>query len=861
MALLAAVSLYAEDLNVYASGLNATTTTNVISATTIDYVLNAPATALNVKLYNGNTLVATVPVTGAAYLTKGAHTNVPVDLKEVASGTYTWAVEAIGAAHVTDIEIGAQNVKGSLIRGMAIDLNTESPRFGTIYTADALSSSVAGGRILAISPDLTTVDTINTTGMWATASTSSPYHMTMGEDGYLYTGDWADNAPNIIRFDPANPTAAGVAVFGGEKIASSGLYANTSGDTIHGSMPGCYVEGTGANRVLYTVDEDFKKGGKLCAFAYNIGEMSTPWTNSPSAVKFTNKAGVFLNSNSNLFTDGHGGFWMAQHRANVDATPAFWHVGANDSVDFKIGQEMVIDGTGYNTQGSLFVTPDKELIVTTSAHIACFWKPYFTGDVLDSCVLVQSVTTDVSGNRCVVVDPAHNVYVFGSTCMWVYAAAGNNTCEIPAPTANTITVTNIEQLYEIGNNQPSGFVPTEGTAMRKVEGNVFVYEGSLPADTYFAFSTVLAANNDDGGWAYLNSHRYGATTNNLDIAYGDSEDLVAGTNTFKMSAAGFYTITVNFNTMKVSVASLPAKVEIMQGWDNWAPVLMTNDDGVTCTATIALEPGDYSGNENGFKVRINDNTTWYGVFDIFKRKMGAAYRTKVLNSANDNAGLWADVPGDYTFTYKYATGEMTISWPESFTRAAEIGDYQTLCVPFTAYVTGAEVYEIKASDIHSGYVTLTAAAAELHAGYSYILKATATTINIYMPGGTVQYEPIQPGGGATGLYGALSVSYLYKYDTESVKAEPWVNNYVLQSDNKFHEVQAGGEVTINSTRAYLHIAGGANAPELRIIEAGNEATNINNVEGQEQAVKFIQDGKLFIQKNGVTYDALGRVVR
>ena len=418
----------------------------------------------------------------------------------------------------------------------------------------------------------------------------------------------------------------------------------------------------------------------------------------------------------------------------------------------------------------------------------------------------------------------------------------------------------VPMLYEIGHN--TGWAPNSGKAMDMIAYNVFQTSFPLEANNTFTFVTDLAQNNDQGGWDYINGLRYGSDVSPKVVTNGSNVDLVKDANLdLKVTEAGYYTVTVNFNTNKISVSSIPAKIEIMQGWDSWKPVLMNDVDGVTCTATITLQPGDYSGAENGFKIRINDNGIWKGVYDIFKRKMGAANRTKVLNSASDNAGLWADVPGDYIFTYKYATGEMTVSWPESFTRTAEIGDYQTLCVPFTARVTGAEVYEIKASDIHSGYVTLTAAAAELHAGYSYILKATATTINIYMPGGTVQYEPIQPGGGATGLYGALSVSYLYKYDTESVKAEPWVNNYVLQDDNKVHEVQAGGEVTINSTRAYLHIAGGANAPELRIIEAGNEATNIENVEANEQAVKFIQNGQMFIKKNGVVYDMMGHVVR
>ena len=83
---------------------------------------------------------------------------------------------------------------------------------------------------------------------------------------------------------------------------------------------------------------------------------------------------------------------------------------------------------------------------------------------------------------------------------------------------------------------------------------------------------------------------------------------------------------------------------------------------------------------------------------------------------------------------------------------------------------------------------------------------------------------------------------------------------LFQNDNVFHQVKAGGEVTINSTRAYLHIAGAeiTSAPALRIVE---NATDIQNIEANETAVKFIENGKLFIKKNGVVYDAIGTVVR
>ncbi len=65
-----------------------------------------------------------------------------------------------------------------------------------------------------------------------------------------------------------------------------------------------------------------------------------------------------------------------------------------------------------------------------------------------------------------------------------------------------------------------------------------------------------------------------------------------------------------------------------------------------------------------------------------------------------------------------------------------------------------------------------------------------------------------------------------------------------------------------ANRAYLAVPSGAQAPaRFWFTEEENNATNIEAVEAAEEGVKFIQNGKLFIKKNGVVYDMLGTVVR
>ena len=67
---------------------------------------------------------------------------------------------------------------------------------------------------------------------------------------------------------------------------------------------------------------------------------------------------------------------------------------------------------------------------------------------------------------------------------------------------------------------------------------------------------------------------------------------------------------------------------------------------------------------------------------------------------------------------------------------------------------------------------------------------------------------------------------------------------------------------IPANKAYLVIAPAATAPSaIRIEEEENNATNIQAIDSNNDVVKYIQNGQLFIKRDGVVYDALGRVIK
>ncbi len=415
----------------------------------------------------------------------------------------------------------------------------------------------------------------------------------------------------------------------------------------------------------------------------------------------------------------------------------------------------------------------------------------------------------------------------------------------------------VEHLYVIGSNQAGGWAPNVGTELVKVSENVFKYDVNITGETYFAFVTDLANATGDEAWAYVNARRFGADVNDKVLAKGDNVDLVKGTNAFQITAAGFYTITIDLNVMKAEVSSALAKVSIAgtfpgaTAWSTNLYVLTEANDHLSASKTIHLDAGSYQ-----FKVVRND-AEWLstGTTDQIDRR----YNTKSnLETGHGNYNFIADIAGDYEFVFTYADNSLDITFPD-FVREANNTNYQSLCTPFDATVVGATAYELVSAD---GSGVNVRSVDELVAGHSYLLKPDAIgdiAIN-YVADGAITLTPVNPDASTTGFFGELVNTWTYQYDDP--EQANWRNFFVLLDDDMFHQVRAGGEVTITPTHAYLRIAGDeivdpTSAP-IRIIE---NATNIQNIEGQEKAVKFIQNGQIYIQKNGVVYDAMGRVIR
>ena len=144
-----------------------------------------------------------------------------------------------------------------------------------------------------------------------------------------------------------------------------------------------------------------------------------------------------------------------------------------------------------------------------------------------------------------------------------------------------------------------------------------------------------------------------------------------GNQTLKIAKAGKYTVTfvLDVKASKLTAdAVIQEEVEViptvaiageMNEWNETANLLTLAADKLTATATINLaEAKDY-----GFKVILGGN--WLSDGGAITREAA----TLVFTGANTQANttLTADVAGEYTFTWTYATNTLVVTYPAKST--------------------------------------------------------------------------------------------------------------------------------------------------------------------------------------------------
>lgn len=174
--------------------------------------------------------------------------------------------------------------------------------------------------------------------------------------------------------------------------------------------------------------------------------------------------------------------------------------------------------------------------------------------------------------------------------------------------------------------------------------------------------------------------------------------------------------------------------------------------------------------------------------------------------------------------------------------------WNTVCLPYAAEIANVDAYEIQDINFGGGTISLTPMNGVLEPATAYLINAAAAGEHTATLMGGKVTTPVE----VDGFLGNLSETPVVLYATDEDYG------YFVLSGNEFHLLLGDATANVAQYKAYIRL-GKLSAPSiLRIV---NGATNIQNVEGNETAVKFIENGKLFIKKNGVVYDAVGAVVK
>ena len=184
-----------------------------------------------------------------------------------------------------------------------------------------------------------------------------------------------------------------------------------------------------------------------------------------------------------------------------------------------------------------------------------FVDDIFVGDPND--VVEEAEWINVNG----ITDPNYNIEGLNPNTKYeVQVMAYNENAE--SDWCDIVEFTTLaNDVYMLGgNDQP--WDCTQGT-MFTYENGVYKLNYTFNADpSYFSFTTELAENNDDGGWAYIEPFRFGAISDG-DYWYTGEEDFISLTwdeyHAIRIPA-GEYNMTIDLNEMKLYIEKVGAEV-------------------------------------------------------------------------------------------------------------------------------------------------------------------------------------------------------------------------------------------------------------------------------------------------------------
>ena len=423
---------------------------------TFSFKANANATSGRLIIYNGETKVQCHEEAITGTIAKGVKKEITIDRSLLPeTGTATWAVELTGeqVEQVAMLNNTADANKYRFYRpqGVAIDNNPASDFFGRIYIAypedndktthkegivvlDPLHNSLKAESIkpsgvgafnngqydmhrIAVNP-------INNKVYYTRAlSETAIYEMTPDATNILTDGGTAQNVINGIG-EITNANSLCFDKNGTMYVLANANYTNTEGST---------------GRIYKVVDGE----------ATLVTASSREWASK---------------SNS-IVSDERGGFWVAQHRANLDAFSHLSHINADGVRDFNIDKDenvsLLPPVQTYTSSGTTYknasyrgqvayyaIDENNGLVAYGGAGKVSIFKVTYNGSGVPTLTVWQTISLLLITNTAaayvdgLAFDYAGNLIVMSSSderfMQYALPLEAANTSIVPSPTSKTI---------------------------------------------------------------------------------------------------------------------------------------------------------------------------------------------------------------------------------------------------------------------------------------------------------------------------------------------------------------------------------------------------------------------------------------
>ena len=342
------------NLNPYAFGLESVLSDDKTTLTVTYRLNNSNATSVNVLVYNGEDIVASIPGT----------TTIGKNTVKVATGNLPAGVELKWAVEVNGTSVAAPTAETKIYSfyhpsGVDIDINPENETFGLLLVNEGMHSvkdktegyvsAQFGAGIFAFTPSFDLIPNgelpgynggieFTTTRADGTGTAYSPRRIRISEDGRIFVTSlntdgnylWEVNADNLNEW---------TSVFKGTLNDQRELITEDSA-FIAAPNNGFDVKGSGENLQLamYSVNLSGITAAAMSGFRlheYNLGT-ATEWTTAPSKALVEGKYAINY-TGTQVEYDNEGGFWIASYRGTAsDANPGLVHINADGVEDAKL---------------------------------------------------------------------------------------------------------------------------------------------------------------------------------------------------------------------------------------------------------------------------------------------------------------------------------------------------------------------------------------------------------------------------------------------------------------------------------------------------------------------------------------------